>query len=116
MFRRALCTLHHRALLSVVQEAVAAVECSGLPKQAPPLVCSSPSNINQYKQQHSITQQASWHGSAGFRGFFTSTVLGGSVVSFPLAQTGEGISECELMQWFVKVGADCAASTHTHAT
>jgi hypothetical protein len=26
-----------------------------------------------------------------------------SVVSFPLAQTGEGISECELMQWFVKV-------------
>jgi hypothetical protein len=25
------------------------------------------------------------------------------IVSFPLAQTGEGISECELMQWFVKV-------------
>ena len=25
------------------------------------------------------------------------------VVTFPLAQTGEGISECELMQWFVKV-------------
>jgi hypothetical protein len=27
----------------------------------------------------------------------------GEVVTFPLAQTGEGISECELMQWFVKV-------------
>lgn len=26
------------------------------------------------------------------------------IVSFPLAQTGEGISECELMQWFVKEG------------
>ena len=26
-----------------------------------------------------------------------------SVVPFPLAQTGEGISECELIQWFVKV-------------
>ncbi len=25
------------------------------------------------------------------------------LVSFPLAQTGEGISECELIQWFVKV-------------
>lgn len=27
----------------------------------------------------------------------------GSIVSFPLAQTGEGISECELIQWFIKV-------------
>ncbi|GAX77825.1 hypothetical protein CEUSTIGMA_g5268.t1 [Chlamydomonas eustigma] len=26
----------------------------------------------------------------------------GTVVSLPLAQTGEGISECELIQWFVK--------------
>jgi hypothetical protein len=25
-------------------------------------------------------------------------------VSFPLAQTGEGISECELMRWLVQVG------------
>jgi hypothetical protein len=29
----------------------------------------------------------------------------GTLVQFPLAQTGEGISECELVQWFVKVGA-----------
>lgn len=29
----------------------------------------------------------------------------GSVVSFPLAQTGEGISECELTKWFVEVRA-----------
>ncbi|MEW5297758.1 MAG: hypothetical protein WDW36_000942 [Sanguina aurantia] len=28
----------------------------------------------------------------------------GTVVSFPLAQTGEGISECELLQWHVKEG------------
>ncbi|KAL6763353.1 2-oxoacid dehydrogenases acyltransferase-domain-containing protein [Haematococcus lacustris] len=27
-----------------------------------------------------------------------------SLVSLPLAQTGEGISECELVQWFVKEG------------
>eukprot|EP00798_Chlamydomonas_sp_ICE-L_P032265 gene32265-16831_t len=27
-----------------------------------------------------------------------------TLVQFPLAQTGEGISECELMEWFVKEG------------
>jgi hypothetical protein len=27
-----------------------------------------------------------------------------STVAFPLAQTGEGISECELLQWFAKEG------------
>jgi hypothetical protein len=33
----------------------------------------------------------------------------------PLAQTGEGISECELMQWFVKVRAtdDAEQSAYT---
>jgi hypothetical protein len=29
-----------------------------------------------------------------------------SVVSFPLAQTGEGITECELNAWFTKVRGD----------
>lgn len=28
---------------------------------------------------------------------------GGAVVELPLAQTGEGIKECELVEWFVKV-------------
>ena len=27
-----------------------------------------------------------------------------SIITFPLAQTGEGIAECELLQWFVKEG------------
>lgn len=34
----------------------------------------------------------------------------GSLVSFPLAQTGEGISECELIQWFAKVRTSVNAS------
>lgn len=29
--------------------------------------------------------------------------LPSKMVQFPLAQTGEGIKECELIQWFVKV-------------
>ena len=34
----------------------------------------------------------------------TSTVpTASSIISFPLAQTGEGIKECELTQWYVKV-------------
>lgn len=44
----------------------------------------------------------------------SAPLLGGTVVSFPLAQTGEGISECELMQWFVKVRvSDCLMATAT---
>ena len=27
----------------------------------------------------------------------------GALVDVPLAQTGEGIKECELVQWFVQV-------------
>ncbi|KAG1680788.1 hypothetical protein FOA52_008121 [Chlamydomonas sp. UWO 241] len=34
----------------------------------------------------------------------TRRCFASSVVSFPLAQTGEGISECELIQWFTKEG------------
>jgi Biotin-requiring enzyme len=29
---------------------------------------------------------------------------GGPIVSIPLAQTGEGIKECEVTQWFVRIG------------
>lgn len=105
MMRRALCTLHRRALLTVVQEAVAAVECSDAPQLTPTLTCSSLRSFEKHVSQHGISQQGSWHKAAAHRGFITSTSSQGSVVSFPLAQTGEGISECELMQWFVKVGA-----------
>jgi biotin carboxyl carrier protein len=39
------------------------------------------------------------------------------VVSFPLAQTGEGISECELVRWFVEVGSSYpSASSRPRST
>jgi hypothetical protein len=66
--------------------------------------------VNLSTQQHrqasevSIQQQGPWNkAAAGLQCFHSSAAPWGSVVSFPLAQTGEGISECELMQWFVKV-------------
>ena len=31
---------------------------------------------------------------------------GGGVVDVPLAQTGEGIAECELLKWFVQEVSD----------
>jgi hypothetical protein len=41
----------------------------------------------------------------------------GHVVSFPLAQTGEGISECELVEWHVQVRAARPSHPHTaHAS
>ncbi|KAF8073201.1 Dbt [Scenedesmus sp. PABB004] len=39
---------------------------------------------------------------AGGSGAAGSGDAAGGIVSFPLAQTGEGISECELVQWHVK--------------
>ncbi len=39
-----------------------------------------------------------------FSNFHTSVPLAASnVVQFPLAQTGEGIKECELTEWYVEV-------------
>jgi len=35
---------------------------------------------------------------------WTSLGTRGEVISFPLAQTGEGIAECELVKWLVKEG------------
>ena len=36
--------------------------------------------------------------------FHTSATRGASsIIQFPLAQTGEGIKECELTEWYVKV-------------
>lgn len=37
------------------------------------------------------------------RTFFRTTVPRGTHVEFPLAQTGEGIAECEIIKWFVEV-------------
>ena len=39
-----------------------------------------------------------------------STAAEGTVVQFPLAQPGEGIKECELIKWFVKVGRSNCSS------
>jgi len=39
-----------------------------------------------------------------FAGDAAPAAPNGHVISFPLAQTGEGISECELVAWHVKVG------------
>ncbi|KAK9812622.1 hypothetical protein WJX72_000756 [[Myrmecia] bisecta] len=36
--------------------------------------------------------------------FSTTASQGSMLVQFPLAQTGEGIKECELIKWFVKEG------------
>ena len=33
------------------------------------------------------------------------TLRASNIIQFPLAQTGEGIKECELTEWFVEVGA-----------
>lgn len=33
-------------------------------------------------------------------------LAGGEIVNVPLAQTGEGIAECELLKWFVHEVSD----------
>lgn len=49
---------------------------------------------------------------AGARGFSSSEVrmpdveATGGIVEIPLAQTGEGIADCELIRWFVKEVGD----------
>lgn len=111
MLRQALCTLHgRRALWAVAQEAVAAVGAPGTKVGQPCLV----SLVSSHQQSsclhtqdcggHQLPQQVPWRACpvVGHRALHTTPAAAGSVVSFPLAQTGEGISECELMQWFVK--------------
>lgn len=107
-----------RALLGVAQQcctAVAAVRCSGtqLHSGATSAAQSHASSssaealpaLSVHQQQHPKQHDATaWHSSSmRARSMHTSASPCGLVVSFPLAQTGEGISECELMQWFVKV-------------
>lgn len=36
--------------------------------------------------------------------------IGGGVIDVPLAQTGEGIAECELLKWFVREVSYISAS------
>lgn len=38
------------------------------------------------------------------RNITTSARVWGELFEFPLAQTGEGIAECEIIKWLVKVG------------
>lgn len=33
---------------------------------------------------------------------FAADIVEGEMVDVPLAQTGEGIAECELLKWFVQ--------------
>nr|VDC81453.1 unnamed protein product [Brassica rapa] len=51
-----------------------------------------------------------WSGGGGSRSLFSNEAMsidsnaGGGFIDVPLAQTGEGIAECELLKWFVKEG------------
>lgn len=59
--------------------------------------CVSPFEDNVTSRQTGYSHQA-------FSNFHTSVPLAASnVVQFPLAQTGEGIKECELTEWYVEV-------------
>ena len=68
------------------------------------------SNIpGQYKKYESVKWQTSRNplataGKPVVRAFHSSSVLAGRTVQFHLADIGEGIKECELVQWFVKSG------------
>jgi hypothetical protein len=67
----------------------------------------SPSRPWTHLQHHAGISSSSCQASASASAVAAENSQDG-IVSFPLAQTGEGISECELMQWFVKV---CATAT-----
>lgn len=47
-------------------------------------------------------------GQPPLRFLHASSVLGNKVVPFNLADIGEGITECELIQWFIQPGAQIA--------
>ena len=55
--------------------------------------------------ENSVTsRQKTGYSYQAFSKFHTSVpVAVSNVVQFPLAQTGEGIKECELTQWYVEV-------------
>lgn len=106
MLRRALCSLPRTAWAVHCAGAVTAVECCSCQQAAASGLHMHP--VPQ-QQQHGCLgslQQGHWlvKHAVSARSFTSTAGALGSVVSFPLAQTGEGISECELMQWFVKVG------------
>ena len=89
-----------------------------------PLAAAAPFSIGASPSPHPSASGARGSGRAGtldsastrgaevaacwaVRGLCTAP--SGTVVAFPLAQTGEGIKECELMQWFVKAGRPACA-------
>lgn len=52
------------------------------------------------------SRQKTGYSYQAFSKFHTSVpVAVSNVVQFPLAQTGEGIKECELTQWYVEQGS-----------
>lgn len=53
---------------------------------------------------HLAAESPSDFGVAGFSALAAKAGVG-RTVTFPLAQTGEGIHECELVSWFVKARA-----------
>lgn len=85
--------VHHKPLLSTIAVATTFVEKKGLF----PVFCSRFSVSNPLKRSY-----------ASGKCFFSSQTLvdlpEGGTVDVPLAQTGEGIAECELLKWFVQEG------------
>ncbi|KAF2615136.1 hypothetical protein F2Q70_00009697 [Brassica cretica] len=79
-------------------------------------VCSPPFRAPEYHSQsvaspflvHSLSLMK-WCGG-GSRSWFSNEAMaidsnaGGGFIDVPLAQTGEGIAECELLKWFVNEG------------
>ncbi|CAN6926711.1 unnamed protein product [Brassica oleracea var. botrytis] len=80
-------------------------------------VCAPPFRAPEYHSQsvaspflvHSLSLMK-WCGGGGSRSWFSNEAMaidsnaGGGFIDVPLAQTGEGIAECELLKWFVKKG------------
>lgn len=78
---------------------------------ATPTVCSSKRIQSQFHffGNYTTTFCSYTKSNASFTlrgcGFSTQAALDlpvGGVIDIPLAQTGEGIAECELLKWFVK--------------
>ena len=71
--------------------------------RGPSLTLSSWSCVSPFEDSVTSRQKAGYSHQA-FSNFHTSVPLAApNVVQFPLAQTGEGIKECELTEWYVEV-------------
>lgn len=83
-------------------------------------VCPPPSRVPEYHSPQSFASPTSrpflapslskWCGGGGSRSWYSNEAMSidsnarGGFIDVPLAQTGEGIAECELLKWFVKEG------------